>query len=222
METGVVDAVDIVGVNIYAGWYREKIEDFATIMARIHKQIPTKPLIISEYGAGIEKGRHTSDPKSMDFSEEHGCRFHEFYWNTIADRPYIAGGLIWNVFDFAVECRVKRQSIPHMNQKGIFTYDRQPKDVYYYYLSQWTKEPMVYIVSHTWTERDKGDTSIRIYSNCDSVELLLDGKSLGVKSKDKDQKFVWDVPLREGKNVLKAKGKKDGKEIEDNLTINGK
>ena len=118
----------------------------------------------------------------MDFSEDHACRFHEFYWRTILVRPFVAGSTLWNVFDFGVEFRTKKtmgQTIEHLNQKGIFTFDRQPKDVYYFYASQWTDAPMVYIVSHTWTDRKKGSTPIKVYSNCDSVDLQRNGKSPG-------------------------------------------
>jgi beta-galactosidase len=219
MRCGLTKAVDILGYNIYAGWYSLRIEDFAEKVDEFHRWNPTKPLIISEYGAGMEKGRHSESPQRMDFSEEYGCRFHESYWRAIRERPFIAGSLIWNVFDFGVEWRgrLTKQSIPHLNQKGIFTYDRQPKDVCYFYRSQWTGEPMVYIVSHTWTKRKQGATSIKVYSNCDAVDLLLNGKSLGTKSKG--ETFLWDVPLGAGDNELRAEATRDGKHIVDALCI---
>ena len=202
VESGLTKTVDILGFNIYAGWYGSRIEDFEKEIDKIRRQNPDKPIILSEYGAGMERGRHTESPRRMDFSEEYGCRYHEFYWQAIQKRPFIAGSLIWNVFDFGVERRVKNQSIPHMNQKGMFTFDRQPKDVYYFYVSQWTKEPMTYIVSHTWTQRKEGATPIRVYSNCDTVEFFFNGKSLGAKSKG--ESLLWDVPLAAGDNELRA------------------
>lgn len=221
VQVGLTKAVDILGYNVYAGWYAGRIEDVATRGDQFHRQNPDKPLIIGEYGAGMEKGRHADAPQRMDFSEEYGCLFHESYWAAIRERPFVAGSLIWNVFDFGVEQRGRKgglkQTIPHLNQKGIFTFDRQPKDVYYFYHSQWTAEPMVYIVSHTWTKRKQGATPTKVYSNCDAVELLLNGKSLGTKSKG--ETFLWDVPLTAGKNQLSAEATRDGKHVADALCI---
>jgi beta-galactosidase len=219
-QVGLTKVVDILGYNVYAGWYGGQIEDVAGLIDKFHRENPNKPLIISEYGADHEKGRHTDSPKPLDFSEDHACRFHEFYWRTILARPFVAGSTLWNVFDFGVEFRTKKtmgQTIEHLNQKGIFTFDRQPKDVYYFYASQWTDAPMVYIVSHTWTERKKGPTPIKVYSNCDSVDLQWNGKSLGVKNKG--DAFLWNVPLEAGENQLRAVASKGGKQIVDTLTV---
>lgn len=218
-EIGFADAVDVVGYNVYVGWYEAhgRLEDLPKIFDGFRRRHPNKSLIVSEYGADMEKGRHTELPAREDYSEEYGCMLHEFYWRAIQERPFVAGGLIWNVFDFASEERGKGQTIPHMNQKGIFTYDRLPKDVYHFYRSRWTDEPMVYIVSHTWTKREKGDAPIRVYSNGDSVELFHNGKSLG--KKNKDERFLWNTPLQLGDNQLRAEAVRKGKQTTDSLQI---
>jgi beta-galactosidase len=218
-RSGLVNVPDVVAYNLYRGWYAGSFDDFRKVLDEFHERRPDKSLIVSEYGAGSEKGRHTTKPGRQDFSEEYACLFHETYWEAIAARPFVAGSLVWNVFDFAVEGRNRRkkQSIPNMNQKGLFTYDRKPKDVYYYYLSQWTTEPMAYIVSHTWAEREKGVTPIRVYSNGETVELFLGGESLGVKRAG--EKFLWSVPLAAGTNELRAEARRDGKKVVDELKI---
>jgi beta-galactosidase len=218
--SGLVDVTDVVGLNIYLGWYSGKIADFEKTIDDFHQRHPERPLVITEYGADSERGRHVTNPRRRDISEEYACQFHEHYWRAIDARPFVAGSLVWNVFDFAVERRVKDQSIPHMNQKGLFTYAREPKDVYYYYLSQWSGEPMVHIVSHTWTTRPKGLTPIRVYNNGERVELFANGKSLGVKRVGDE--FVWNVPLRTGDNELRAEARRDGQSVVDNLVIKGK
>lgn len=218
-QAGLTEAVDVLGYNIYAGWYIDRIEDFPDRLAAFHRDNPTKPIIISEYGADMERGRHRETPVVKDISEEYGCRYHESYWKTIAERRYVSGSLIWNVFDFGVERRLRSQSIPHLNQKGVFTYERVPKDVYYFYRSVWTDEPMAYIVSHTWTERKAAPTPIRVYSNGDTVELLHNGQSLGTKSKEEG--FLWTVPLTPGNNRLEAKAVRQGKPVVDTLEIQG-
>ncbi|MBN1590863.1 MAG: glycoside hydrolase family 2 protein [Pirellulales bacterium] len=220
-EVGLDRVPDVLGYNIYYGWYSGQIEDFGKTVDKARQRNLDKLIIISEYGAGIERGLHTDNPKRMDFSEEHGCRFHEGYLNAIDQRPFIAGSLAWNVFDFAAEHRAhdgkKKQTIPYMNQKGIYTYDRKPKDIYYLYRSRWTDEPMVYVVSHTWTQRKAGMTPIRVYSNCDEVELSLNGKSLGMKSKE--DVFQWNVPLGAGENELRAVAKRGEKRVVDTVRV---
>jgi beta-galactosidase len=218
--SGLVDVTDVVGLNMYLGWYSGRVEDFEKTIDAFHRRHPDRPLVITEYGADSERGRHTFAPRRRDVSEEYACLFHEHYWQAINARPYAAGSFVWNVFDFAAEHRVKDQSIPHMNQKGLFTYAREPKDVYYHYLSQWSREPMVYIVSHTWTDRPKGSAPIRVYGNGERVELFANGKSLGVKRQG--EPLVWNMTLASGNNELRAEARRGAKTTSDILCIQAK
>jgi beta-galactosidase len=213
-ESGLADAVDILSYNVYANWNHTEIEQEIDDARRMH---PDKPMMIGEYGLDIERGRHAETPKHRDFSEEYACLYHETFWKAIMDRPYLAGSLIWVVCDFGAEQRVRNQTIRHMNQKGLFTFDRQPKDVAQFYRSQWANEPMVYIVSHTWTDRKKGGTPIRVYSNCDAVELFLNGKSLGTRNKD--ETYLWTAPLAAGSNELRAVARRGEKQVVDTIPI---
>ncbi|WP_254777468.1 DUF4982 domain-containing protein [Enterococcus casseliflavus] len=58
------------------------------------------------------------------------------------------------------------------------------KDSFYYYQSRWTETPMVHVFPH-WNKEgltiDQGVTEVRIFSNCHTVELFLNGKSFGKK-----------------------------------------
>jgi beta-galactosidase len=213
-ESGLMDAVDIVSYNVYANWNCQEIEREIDEARRMR---PEKPMMIGEYGLDIERGRHAEVPKHRDFSEEYACLYHETFWKAITNRPYLAGSLIWVACDFGAEQRVQNQTIRHMNQKGLVTFDRQPKDVAYFYRSQWSPEPMVYIVSHTWTDRKKGDAPIRVFSNCDAVELFHNGKSLGTKQRS--EPLLWTVPLESGGNDLRAVGLRAGKPIADEMRV---
>ncbi len=216
-QVGLMDLVDVVGCNIYQGWYSGKFEDFGEIVDNLHRRHPNKPLMISEYGAGIELGLHTEHPQRYDFSEEWGLQFHESYLKQINERPFLAGSSIWVAFDAAVQERIFVTQ-PHLNQKGMYDYYRRPKDVFYFYASQWTRKPMVYIVSHTWTERHGAPgekKSIKLYSNCDRVELFLNGKSLGIKS----PATAWEVEFRSGDNQLRAIGRKGAEQAVDSMTV---
>ncbi len=143
--------------------------------------------------------------------------FHRSALKQIVDRPWIAGACVWNMFSFASE--EKQGSIKHINQKGLVTWDRKAKDVFYFYQSKWLDEAMIYIVSHTWLERSGANgekKKIEVFSNCDKVELFNKGKNLGIKTSN----FVWDVEFSEGKNALRAVGKKNSVKVTDEILIN--
>jgi beta-galactosidase len=104
-----------------------------------------------------------------------------------------------------------------MNQKGLLMHDHKTKkDVYYFYQSAYREAkdfPMVYIVSHSWTDRwtEPAKKDIWVYSNCDSVQLFNDfgAISLGVRTKNagprNDTRFQWDAADVQY-NVLYAEG----------------
>jgi len=212
-RSGLAEITDVIGYNCYFGWYRGVFSDLGELMDKEHRCYPERKIILSEYGAGSVRGLHTDYPKRQDFSEEWQCMFHESYLQQINERPWIAGSCIWNEFDFGAEHR--GDGIPHLNNKGMQDWSRQPKDVYYFYQSQWTTQPMVYIISHTWTKREDSDIEIRVYTNCERVELFSNSKSLGVKTDG----FKWDVDLEVGPNILKAIGTKASLTVTDTITV---
>jgi beta-galactosidase len=80
---------------------------------------------------------------------------------------------------------------PFNDYLGISDMWRLPKSAYFFFQSQWTEKPMVHIVGHwTWPKQSINPRQVRIYSNCDSVELLLNGESLGVHQ-PASQERVW-------------------------------
>jgi len=211
---------DVRGWNKYYGWYYDTFEHFGKFIDEQKALAPDQPFVISEYGAGSKIGYHIENPTEPDFSEEWALEFHRSHWKQILDRKWIAGSAIWNMFDFASD--EKNGNIPHINQKGLASFDRKPKDVFYFYQSQWSKAPMIYIVSHTWLEREgKKDEKkkLEVFSNCAEVEVFLNGKSLGV---DNEQPFVWEVNYKEGKNKINAVGRTNNIKVEDTIEINYK
>jgi len=218
IDPSIIKITDVIGFNRYFGWYTGTFDDFGKVMDEIHREQPDLKILISEYGAGAKRGYHVEEPKRFDFSEEYQLLFHEEYLKQINERPWIGGSAVWNGFDFASQA--KTGNIPRINEKGIIDYKRIPKDTYYFYRSQWTEKPMIYIVSHTWkyrkgTEGEK--KSVRVLSNCDAVELFLDGKSLGNRRKQRG--FNWEVKFHSGENQLCAVGKKNGFAVTDGLRI---
>jgi beta-galactosidase len=116
-----------------------------------------------------------------------------------------------------------------VNYKGLLTPWEEPTDVFYMFRSNYApkdKEPMVYIVSHTWPNRwtttGKKD-SIIVYSNCDEVELFNDvrSQSLGRRKRGSvGTHFQWDG-VNIDYNVLYAVGYVNGKEVaHDYIVLN--
>jgi beta-galactosidase len=216
VDYSLASITDVIGFNRYFGWYRGTIEDFGRDIDDLHQKYPQWRILLSEYGADAKRGYHVENPERFDFSEDYQLRFHEGYLRQINERPWIGGSAVWNGCDFASEHKIG--NIPRINQKGLVDYSRRPKDAYYFYQSQWSQAPMVYIVSHTWRHRTGSKDEkkrIRVLSNCDAVELFLNGQPLGAKEKD----FIWEVTFNEGENELFAKASKDGVTVIDRVRV---
>jgi len=81
---------------------------------------------------------------------------------------------------------------PFNDYLGICDMWRLPKNAYYLFQSQWTEKPVVHIVSHwTWPGHEGQGRQVRVYSNCDTVELFLNGQTLGVQQ-PASQERVWE------------------------------
>jgi beta-galactosidase len=115
-----------------------------------------------------------------------------------------------------------------VNYKGLLTPWEEPTDAFYMYRSNYAdknKEPMVYIVSHTWPNRWMTPgikDSIIVYSNCDEVELFNDinNASLGKEKRNGiGTHFQWDK-VNIQYNVLYAVGYVNGKAVvKDTITL---
>lgn len=218
-DVTIADITDVIGRNRYYGWYTMPITLFKDEIEREHREHPNWVTIISEYGVGSKLGYHVENPVRFDFSEEYQLFYHEYYLKIITESPWISGALIWAGIDFG--SFTKNGNIPKVNQKGVFDFRRKPKDLYYFYKSQWSDDPMVYIVSHTQSTRigkNKEYKLVKVYSNCDNVELFVNGASQG--SKEKQYVYEWNVIFNEGENSIKAVASNGIKTIEDNIKIN--
>ena len=123
------------------------------------------------------------------------------------------------MFDFASDGR-NEGGTPGRNDKGLVTYDRSTrKDAFFYYKANWTTNPMVYITGHTFTNRMTNAITAKVYANCDTVELLLNGASQGVVTST-NCIFTWPVKLQRGANAVQAMGTKGTIKVSDSLVWN--
>jgi len=208
--------------NKYSGWYSGKLQDFGPSMDRVHKRYPTHAIGVSEFGAGACIDQHYEEPyyiptpKGKFHPEEYENLFHEVYWQAMKQRPYLWCKFIWTLADFAADNRDEGDT-PGRNTKGLVTYDRQiRKDAFYWYQANWTTKPMVYITGHHFTNRLADSFTAKVYANCDSVELFLNGASQGTRSST-NCIFTWPVKLQNGMNAVHAIGKKGSVTVTDSL-----
>lgn len=208
IESGVASVPQIVGWNVYTGWYGGPISRFSANLDNLRKSFPDKVLTISEYGADADSRVHSGAPERFDYSLDYSELFHEGYFPEMFKRDYIASSNLWNLCDFGSETR--GDAIPHTNLKGISTMTRQPKDIYFYYKAALINEPLVHVCKYTWTKRAGAETStgvslqkLKVYTNQPCVELLHNGKSLGQKEVE-NYHAIFEVPFVGGQNTLEA------------------
>lgn len=208
-KVGLTKIPMIVGWNLYSGWYSGVPADFAKFLDRHHKELPNTPFMVTEYGADADPRIRSNEPVRFDKSVEYAMKFHQVYLNAMLNRPFVAGGMAWNLADFNSETR--EETMPHINNKGLLTIGRQPKDTYFLYQAYLSDKPFLKITSAQWKERsaiaDSGKLvstqNIQVATNLKSAELFLEGKSLGIKEAV-DHLIEWKVPFADGINQIKV------------------
>jgi beta-galactosidase len=142
-----------------------------------------KPLVISEYGHwDYGQGNSTSDVDRMDGDVAMlvQAKNHQESLNANRAMPFLCGDGLWVGMDF--------QTYP----SGVIDYFRLPKFSYYFFQSQRDPHlkienidsgPMLFIANY-WTENSPKD--VTVFSNCDSVRLLLNGESIATQTPDQN------------------------------------
>jgi beta-galactosidase len=198
-EDGLADLLDVVGQN-----YRENE------LLAAHAQKPTRKIV----GTENQLGRPV--------------------WLALRDNQEYSGQFLWAGFDYLGESHLWPQTT---DASGLFDRTGGFKPAAYERQSWWTGTPMVYMVRRIapppapptdpgyqatfrmpvetlfsdWTppKLEPHEERVEVYSNCEEVELLLNGKSLGAKRLPADASpRVWNVPFEAGS--LKAVGKNQG------------
>jgi beta-galactosidase len=216
------------GFNEYQGWYFGRVADFAVWADTIHAAHPNDAVGVTEYGAGANITQHAANPAASDVpgdktagahTEEYQAYYHEGYWTAMKARPFLWGKFVWNGFDFASDGRSEGGTVG-INDKGLVTFDRKTKkDAFYWYKANWSAEPFVHIASKRFTALPKAATVVRVYSNVDSVELKLNGTSLGKKTAP-DHVFVWEgITWAVGSNVVEASATSGALTVTDAATF---
>lgn len=223
-EADMSDITDVIGWNLYQGWYGDQLTDFEKFLSRQHAEHPHHKLIVSEFGAGSDLRLHSLQPEIFDFTPEYQQKYLEHYLPVIEDSTFIAGASYWNFIDFSAAHRA--ESMPHINNKGVVTNDRRKKDIYYFFAASWidpAKDTVAHSAVRDWPDRteifencDNISRPIKVYTNLPEVILCVNGKS-SQKQEVKNHTAIFNSELIRGKNIIELY---DGDKLLDATQVN--
>jgi beta-galactosidase len=223
-----MQAEDIVGYNYVDRWH-ERRELYYGIDHYDHpdwKMIGTESESLRNppfYSLGKDTGKVRPNYLS-------GIVRAELLWKFVAVHDYVIGDFMWTGIDYLGESRWPGKS----SSSGEIDMTNLPKDGYYFYQSQWTDKPVLHLLPHwNWKGREGQIIPVLAYTNCDTVELFVNGKSYGIKMQEfprqgnsggwnkyarpevnittADLHLAWDVAYEPG--IIKAVGRKNGKPV---------
>ncbi|PYT04509.1 MAG: glycoside hydrolase family 2 [Acidobacteria bacterium] len=135
---------------------------------------------------------------------------HEEAWKVVKKYDYFSGMFIWTGFDYLGEPTPYHWPA-RSSYFGIVDLAGFPKDAYYMYQSEWTKEPVLHLFPH-WNWQTGQTVDVWAYFNTEEVELFLNGRSLGVKRKSGDELHaMWRVRFEPG--TLRAVARTGGRVV---------
>jgi beta-galactosidase len=226
--------LDVVGYNYVDRW-RDRANKYYSID---REAFPQRRFIGTESsGMGSIRGDYrglfpdaTAAPNRRRFMFEGNLDINvESLWKFVRTYDYVAGDFMWTGIDYLGEAFWPMKS----SFAGVIDTCGFKKDGFYFYQSQWTEKPMLHLSPHwNWKGKEGQLIPVTCYTNCDTVELFLNGRSLGVKGYEfpragmegtwgnlpararalkttSDLHLTWDVPFEPG--TLKVVATKDGK-----------
>lgn len=217
---------DLLGWNIYPGWYRGAKEDYGRQLDALRDTGRHGGFCVSEYGAGANAAQHEQNPVQPKpggqwHPEEWQAELHETAWAAMKQRPFVWATFVWCMFDFAVSSR-HEGGVKGLNDKGLVTRDRKiKKDAFYFYKVNWSDQPVLYIASRRFTGRTSAVTDVKLYSNTKEPELLINGVSQGVRNDGENGVFIWkNLTLSPGENKISARAQANGQTLTDECVWN--
>ena len=217
---GLTGVLDVQGFNYHPETYD-----------RVHREFPKMPLLATEIAAAVgtrgiydresftvpkDTAHYEGNPAlcqvaAYDVNAPDWAETAETAWQAIAERPWMAGGFVWCGFDYRGEPTPFEW--PDVgSQYGILDTCGFPKDVFYYYQSWWTGQPVLHLFPHwNWPGKEGQAIDVWCYSNCKQVELFLNGHSLGKQAMPRYSHLQWAVKYEPG--TLSAKGYDDAGKV---------
>ncbi len=215
-------ATDLIGINyhnanlvsfpkVYPGKSVIQTEAASAFETRGYYTMPSDSLTIEPKDWRVPFHTDNNFCSSYDNWRAPWGSTHEADWKVVKENPYVSGMFVWTGFDYIGE------PTPFLwpsrsSYFGILDLANFPKDIYYMYQSEWTKDTVLHIFPHwNWKPGQRVDIWA-YYNNADSVQLFLNGKPMGVRHKKAGEFHVmWRLHFEPG--TLRAVSYKDGKEI---------
>jgi beta-galactosidase len=147
------------------------------------------------------------------------------------DKTWVMGEFVWTGFDYLGEPTPYDEKWPSRSSYfGICDLAGLPKDRYYLYRSIWnTEDETLHILPHwNWKGREGEITPVFVYTNYDSAELFVNGKSMGIQNKNKQTpqnryRLMWmDVKYEPGTLKVVAFDKNGNPKAEKEIKTAGK
>jgi len=223
-----LEGEDIVGYN-YANRWHERRELYYSLDHQDHpnwkmtgtESVPVRN--VPAYSLGADKSMVKANYAS-------GMIEAEQLWEFVDVHDYVIGDFMWTGIDYLGESRWPGKAA----FSGQIDMTNRPKDGYYFYQSQWSDKPVLHLFPHwNWPGREGQIIPVLAYTNCDTVELFVNGKSYGLKVQEfphqghsgawnkyakpyvgvttADLHLSWDVAYEPG--TIKAVGRKNGKQV---------
>jgi beta-galactosidase len=204
---GASRVLDVMGAN----YYLDAIDGY-------HASHPTVPMIGTETGSTVmTRGEYARNDKegllpAYDQEYPRWATTAETWWSFYDARPFLAGGFVWTGFDYRGEpTPFERwpENVSHFGQMDLCGF---PKDNYHYYRAWWGSEPVLHLFPHwNWVGHEGRQVAVWVHSNCDAVELFLNGRSLGRQTVERNKHLAWQVAYQPGR--ITAHGYREGRRI---------
>jgi len=191
---------------------------------KLRREFPDKPVIVSDacstlttrsiYEADVEQGYFVD----YDETATPWGTSAENMWKYVAERDWLAGTFVWTGMDYGGEPfklappgGAEPRSWPLVNSNfGIMDRACFPKNNYFYYKSWWSDETVLHVYPHwNWPGQEGQEKQVWCNSNCDEVELIVNGTNLGRKEMPRNSRLKWAVPYEPG--YIEVRGYSSGK-----------
>ena len=225
MESGFGAIMDIPGLNYRVHLYEEAYEKFPQgfiLGSETASTVSSRGI----YKFPVEKGsmKQYDDFQSSSYDLEY-CSWSNLPEDDFMlqdDKPWVIGEFVWTGFDYLGEPTPYDEKWPSRSSYfGMIDLAGIPKDRYYLYRSRWnTKAETLQILPHwNWEGREGEKTPVFVYTNYESAELFVNGKSQGIQKKIKNgnpqerYRLQWNDVIYEPGSLKVVAFDKNGKAI---------
>ncbi len=209
---GFTQVVDVMGLN-YGGAHINETKNITNYRAKF----PAKPAVGTETGSTVStRGVYENDPlrgyvSAYDVNHPVWASTAETWWSFYDENTWLAGGFCWTGFDYRGE--PTPYGVPCISSHfGAMDTCGFAKDNFHYYRVWWGSEPAIHLFPHwNWEGMEGQEILVWCYANCESVELFLNGASLGSQMVKKNSHVEWKVKYAPG--AIEARGSSGGKVV---------